>query len=621
MDTPHHIPIAATPKPAGGYRSDATAAQFWFEPSGQGAPDHITGREKFAGVALAGVLTALATIGYYAIGGAWTDSLPLVVLILFFTAIGIGFFLLRREGPGKIADAELVGAMIAEIDAPALVSDREGHLVCANPAYREYFKNQTPSPRKLLFDPEFGEGVRGLLRSANQGKRALRRFAPKTDGEPARFITAAPQGGYVVWTFGEEREADDPLSALGDLESAFHYLLDRFSAGLVIQDAAGVVRHANPTALKLLEAAPHDVKGVPAAEALSRERLSEQSLDLEWLPLKEPAGGESGFSFGLLTRVGEREGPAAALEEFSSFVEDAPIAIAVLDTDTLDVQHLNTAAETLLRKFLKKPPRPGDNFLGLLPESHKKGLRGRIEEIGKSGPARPPFEFSFREEGSDVIQVFFSGAAVEGRKSAILYLIDTSEVKRLEMQFVQAQKMQAVGQLAGGVAHDFNNLLTAIIGFCDLLLMRHKAGDQSFADLIQIKQNANRAADLIRQLLAFSRRQALHPKVLNVTEVISDLSNLIRRLIGEKVKLRIRHGKGVGFIRADQSQIEQVIVNLAVNARDAMPKGGQLVIATEFVPESAVAKQGHGGLEKKDYIRIRVEDTGAGIPLEYADKV
>jgi len=621
MDKPRHMPLPATPKGLGAYRSDAAAAQFWFEPSAHAAPDHITGREKFAGVALAGATTALATMGYYAIAGDWTESLPVVVLILFFTAIGIGFFLLRREGPARIADAELVAAMIAEIGSPALVSDREGHLVCANPAYRDFFGGRTPSPRKLLFEPRFAGEIRELLRAANRGLRAARRFTAGGEGAEGRatFATASPKGGYIVWTFAEDRPEGNPLAQLGNLEGAFHFLLDRFSAGLVIAEADGTMRYANPTALRLLELASRDLKGKTAAEAVGPDVLRERGLHLEWLPLKE--GGESAFSFGLLSRAGEGAGAGEALKEFAALVAEAPIAIAVVDAETLDLEHLNAAAETLFRKFVKKPPRPGDNFLGLLPESHKKALRGRIEEIGRPGPGRPPFEFSFREGAGDVVQVFFGEAAENGKRSAILYLIDTSEVKRLEMQFVQAQKMQAVGQLAGGVAHDFNNLLTAIIGFCDLLLLRHKAGDQSFADLIQIKQNANRAADLIRQLLAFSRRQALHPRVLNVTEVLSDLSNLIRRLTGEKIKLRLRHGKDVGFIRADQSQIEQVIVNLAVNARDAMPKGGLLVIATEFVPAEAVAKKAHAGLEKKDYIRIRVEDTGAGIPKEFADKV
>src|SRR5262249_2935615 len=163
-------------------------------------------------------------------------------------------------------------------------------------------------------------------------------------------------------------------------------------------------------------------------------------------------------------------------------------------------------------------------------------------------------------------------------------LIDTTEQKNLELQFAQSQKMQAVGQLAGGVAHDFNNLLTAIIGYCDLLLLRYRAGDPSFADVMQVKQNANRAANLVRQLLAFSRQQTMRPKVLVLSDVLAELSNLLRRLLGESIDLKVVHGRDLGLVKVDQGQFEQVIINLAVNARDAMREtpsgGGTLTIRT-----------------------------------------
>src|SRR5260370_22392432 len=166
----------------------------------------------------------------------------------------------------------------------------------------------------------------------------------------------------------------------------------------------------------------------------------------------------------------------------------------------------------------------------------------------------------------------------------MLHFIDVSEQKNLETQFAQSQKMQAVGQLAGGVAHDFNNLLTAMIGFCDLLLLRFRPGDPSFADIMQIKQNANRAANLVRQLLAFSRQQTLQPRVLNITDVLAELPHLLRRLIGENIELKVGHGPDLGLVKVDQGQLEQVIINLAVNARDATPGAGPLSIRTAQVP-------------------------------------
>ncbi|EKE75034.1 ATP-binding protein [Oceanibaculum indicum] len=209
----------------------------------------------------------------------------------------------------------------------------------------------------------------------------------------------------------------------------------------------------------------------------------------------------------------------------------------------------------------------------------------------------------------------------ESAPSLILHLIDVSQRKKLEAQFVQSQKMQAVGQLAGGVAHDFNNLLTAMIGFCDLLLLRHSPGDQSFADIMQIKQNANRAANLVRQLLAFSRQQTLRPRVLDVSEVLSELSHLLRRLMGENIRLDMRHGRNLDLVKADQGQIEQVILNLAVNARDAMPEGGALSIATETIEIIRAQQIGSEEILPGRYVKIEVADTGTGIPPEVVPRI
>ena len=205
------------------------------------------------------------------------------------------------------------------------------------------------------------------------------------------------------------------------------------------------------------------------------------------------------------------------------------------------------------------------------------------------------------------------GSAAPG---SIVFAIDITQRRILETQFVQSQKMQAVGQLAGGVAHDFNNLLTAMTGFCDLLLQRHRPGDQSFADVMQIKQNANRAANLVRQLLAFSRQQTLIPRVLDVTEMLADLSHLLRRLIGETVTLEMVHGRDLKPVKADPGQLEQVLINLVVNARDAMPSGGVIRMRTTLVTTVKPLRQGEEAIPPGEYVLIDVVDTGTGIPPE-----
>ena len=203
----------------------------------------------------------------------------------------------------------------------------------------------------------------------------------------------------------------------------------------------------------------------------------------------------------------------------------------------------------------------------------------------------------------------------------VVYVIDATQQKSLEMQFAQAQKMQAMGQMAGGVAHDFNNLLTAMIGFCDLLLQRHGVGDPSFTDLIQIKQNANRAAGLVRQLLAFSRKQPLKPKLIDVTENFVELSHMLKRILGEQIVLHFYHGNDLGFIRVDPVQFSQVIINLAVNAKDAMNGNGTLSITTRVETLTTPYQFGADTIKPGEFVVIDVTDTGCGIPKENLNRI
>jgi two-component system cell cycle sensor histidine kinase/response regulator CckA len=200
-------------------------------------------------------------------------------------------------------------------------------------------------------------------------------------------------------------------------------------------------------------------------------------------------------------------------------------------------------------------------------------------------------------------------------------MLETTERRALENQINQSQKMDMVGQLAGGIAHDFNNVLSAIMMANDFLLNAHKPTDPSFQDIMQIKQNATRAATLVRQLLAFSRRQTLRPQVLDLGDALSDLTMLLRRLIGEKVKLDLVHGRDLWPVKVDVSQFEQVIVNLAVNARDAMPAGGKLTVRTANVSTEEAGHLAYKGMPAGDYVGIDVTDTGTGIAPDIVDKI
>lgn len=219
------------------------------------------------------------------------------------------------------------------------------------------------------------------------------------------------------------------------------------------------------------------------------------------------------------------------------------------------------------------------------------------------------------------VQVTLNRVTDDGEPALIAVLNDATELKSLEAQFVQSQKMQAIGQLAGGVAHDFNNLLTAISGHCDLLLLRHDQGDPDFSDLVQINQNANRAAALVGQLLAFSRKQTLRPETLDMRDTLSDLTHLLNRLVGEKITLTLSHDPVLEPIRADKRQLEQVLMNLVVNARDAMPQGGQIRIVTECTDLDEPLERDRVRVPPGRYVTVQVSDDGVGIPPDKLQKV
>jgi two-component system cell cycle sensor histidine kinase/response regulator CckA len=221
---------------------------------------------------------------------------------------------------------------------------------------------------------------------------------------------------------------------------------------------------------------------------------------------------------------------------------------------------------------------------------------------------------------------FYVNAVIEHseeapEETAIIYAVETTEQKALEAQMAQTQKMNAVGTLAGGIAHDFNNVLTAILLSADHLLMSLRPADSSFADLIEIKRNANRAAVLVRQLLAFSRKQTMRPTVLSMTDVIGDLRMLVDRLTGTNVKLDLEFGRDLWPVKTDLGQFEQVLINLAVNARDAMPEGGTITVRTRNVEAGEVERLNHRGMEVGDYVLIEVADQGTGIAPEVMEKI
>jgi two-component system cell cycle sensor histidine kinase/response regulator CckA len=295
--------------------------------------------------------------------------------------------------------------------------------------------------------------------------------------------------------------------------------------------------------------------------------------------------------------------------------DSLPVALLRLGLDGR-ITATNQAAEALIGR----PPE--DACLADLVEGLGRSVKDWIDDVASGRAGGRPEVLRWKGDGPETfLQVSLNRVRSDDGISLVAVLTDATQLKTLEAQFVQSQKMQAIGQLAGGIAHDFNNLLTAITGHCDLLLLRHDRKDPDYADLTQINQNANRAASLVSQLLAFSRKQTLTPRVIDLRDTLSDLTHLLNRLVGEKVTLTLTHDPALKAIRADKRQLEQVIMNLVVNARDAMPRGGSIRIETGNVTLDRPMHRDRAVLAPGDWVVVQVIDEGQGIAPDKMSKI
>ena len=315
---------------------------------------------------------------------------------------------------------------------------------------------------------------------------------------------------------------------------------------------------------------------------------------------------------------------ATVEQRFQRFFEELPVGWAIVDAKGR-IEECNPAFQALAAPggSTTTAALRGRALDQLLHAEDAVRASARLAEAWRGVAAKAPDEVRLAGPGERVASLYVG--RIDGPDgtpvSLVLHLLDVTGLRSLERQFAQSQKMQAIGQLAGGVAHDFNNLLTAIIGYCDLLLQRHRLGDPSFPDIMQIRQNANRAANLVRQLLAFSRQQTLRPRVLDLTDVIAELSHLLARLMGERITVDVVHGRDLKPVKVDQGQFEQVVINLAVNARDAMPDGGTLKIRTAHLTLDAPETRGAETIPAGEWVTVEVRDSGTGIPPEHLARV
>jgi two-component system, cell cycle sensor histidine kinase and response regulator CckA len=338
------------------------------------------------------------------------------------------------------------------------------------------------------------------------------------------------------------------------------------------------------------------------------------------------ADGEPGTSRTLVINRARGDGsdPQRAAEiRFMQFFHHTPMAIA-----TVDKQGGVIRTNPLFARLFQHT-RGGDgesidrSIRSIVADQDRPALDAAIRQAAEGKGDIAPVDATLAGVAERFGRFYVTAVeeAERDQEAAIVYALETTAQRELENKVTQQQKMDLVGQLAGGIAHDFNNVLSAIMMATDFLLNAHRPTDPSFQDIMQIKQNANRAASLVRHLLAFSRKQTLRPQVLDLGEVLSDLNMLLKRLIGEKVSLEVVHGRDLWPVKADISQFEQVIVNLAVNARDAMPGGGRLTVRTSNLNANECDRHQAKGMPAADYVLIEVTDSGTGIPAAIVGKI
>jgi two-component system cell cycle sensor histidine kinase/response regulator CckA len=522
-----------------------------------------------------------------------------------------------------------VAHAIAENSPDAVaITDRAGRIVCANARYEAMFSG-LPTP------PAVGVDEGGHARLGAAGRAAWRdgEAAARIDvrGAAADVGVSRVGGDALLWRF-RSAGSDDLVQVASQVIGGEHG--DRLGASgimAVLLGADGRVRAANRV-LRLRAMGDEDaaLEGRDFARFVTtdnqglihfeREGTSGNPLRVLEIPFAD--GDDAPLLLALLDEDMPVTLPATGVSPVRALITLLPLPLALVDRDGRFVQ-MNDAFARVSGVNASSPPLyPGD----LVVREDKGALADAIRRFAGGAGHSTQLPIRFAASADEPVQVGLVSARGLGEAAVLMTVKDSAEEGRLKSQVAQATKMQAVGQLAGGVAHDFNNILTAIIGHCDLMLMRHTPGDSDYDDIQQIKTNSNRAASLTRQLLAFSRQQTLRPQVLQLPDVISEVSNLLKRLLGETVTLVVRHGRNLGPVRIDPGQLEQVVVNLAVNARDAMlaanPNGGgTLTIETMPFTAGDVRRLAHDVLPVGDYTALRVSDTGTGIPADVLPKI
>ena len=533
------------------------------------------------------------------------------------------------------------------------ITDRANRLVCANEAYLQSFGPSSAPPMLDVERPQLEALSRAARLAWRDGEGTVDELA---DGNLRNWSVRASRAGrgedHLIWRF-ERQIVQSPSEALQvDLSGPFSAVLSRAGIEAAVTGADGTIRNVGSGfAHRAVGDANATLVGQSFVSYLraderdriffAREGRSGTPQTLIDVPLSEPslAGApptpEDGATLMLLVDSGVGIGSGwdgsaqSGVAQLEALLAQLPLGLAMTDRDGRFLFGNEAFLRSVGRGEGELPAFPTD----LVVREDKAPLSDAVRRYGRGPATRGDMAVRLGFQPDEPVSIGLSGVRGLGEAAVLLSLVDSAEETQLKRQVAQATKMQAVGQLAGGVAHDFNNVLTAIIGTCDLMLLRHTPGDSDYDDIQQIRANSNRAASLTRQLLAFSRQQTLRPEILQLPDVVSEVGPLIKRLLGEKIDYHVQHDRNLGPVRADPQQLEQVIMNLAVNARDAINMNGahgrtrkedgkgRISLLTRSVKSQEVVRLGSEILPADDYTVLIVQDNGGGIPAQVLPKL
>jgi PAS domain S-box-containing protein len=493
----------------------------------------------------------------------------------------------------RIADADVQGILISYQDVTEIQRMEAQRLVLSNIVHA---LNQTSNLDELLF--EIHESLKKVVYAENF---FVALYDPQTemfhfpffvdqfDPPPLPQKVARTCMAYVFRTANScmiPQSEFDRLAAEGEVE---------------------LVGSASPAWLGVPLKTPSATIGVLVVQHYQNESAYDQR-DLEFL---DSVGGHIALA---IERVRAEEALRKSESMFRLLFSHTPLPMWVFDTESLRFLQVNEAA-TNQYGF------SDDEFRGMMvrdirPDGREPSFAKHVDEWKQEGRHHGHWLHKRKDGKSFEVDVVSHKLEYGGRSVRLVVAQDVSERQLLERQLRQAQKMEAIGRLAGGVAHDFNNLLMVIKGHTELLLDVLPVADHVTRKIEQIDRSADRATALTRQLLAFSRMQVLQPRAMNLNSVVDDMGKLLPRLIGEDIELIVRASANLGTIRADASQMEQIIMNLAVNARDAMPQGGKLVIETQNIELDHYYREAHPIVQPGRYVLLSVSDNGTGMDAE-----